>query len=386
MKKIFTLAILFICAISSWAYDVKIDGIYYNLNKNTKSATVTYGDVIGYYEEDIVIPETITSDGNDYTIVALGDSAFWYCRKMTSLTMPNTVKTIAADCLAGCEMLSKCVMSNSIETVCERAFAADTQIKSLDLPETLKTVKENAFFRIGLTSLVLPNSLETIEKYGFSQMESVKEIKIGDGLKYLGSSAFSDCKLLESIEIPACVDSIRMYTFEGCENMKEVKFNEGLKFIDERAFALTSLNNVVLPNSLDRIEFGAFRYISTLKNITFGEGIKNVGEWLFYGGWLPNSYNTLETITILAPEVPETATELFKGCDVSNCTLYVPEGSVEAYKAASPWNQVGTILPIGSAGINNTLLNGNGRVVYNINNHISIINVDGKNIKVIDNK
>ena len=43
MKRISTLLIIAtMFAISSLAYDVQIDGIYYNLNNETKTAEVTY--------------------------------------------------------------------------------------------------------------------------------------------------------------------------------------------------------------------------------------------------------------------------------------------------------------------------------------------------------
>ena len=44
---------------------------------------------------------------------------------------------------------------------------------------------------------------------------------------------------------------------------------------------------------------------------------------------------------------------MFEGVDKSTCILYVPEGSVDAYKAAPVWKEFKNILPIKtSTGIN----------------------------------
>ena len=83
MKRQLLLTILLI-SLSANAYDVYIDGIYYNLNKDAKTAEVTYdenntyyqGGDNNYYQGEVIIPETVTSDGVDYSVTSIGDVAF----------------------------------------------------------------------------------------------------------------------------------------------------------------------------------------------------------------------------------------------------------------------------------------------------------------------
>lgn len=61
--------------LTSLAYDVEIDGFYYNLDDGTQSATVTYGE--NMYTGDVSIPSTINVSGTDYTVTSIGGEAFF---------------------------------------------------------------------------------------------------------------------------------------------------------------------------------------------------------------------------------------------------------------------------------------------------------------------
>ena len=104
MKKRFTaclttliLSVFF--SISALAYDVEVDGIYYDISGTT--ATVTRG---GYYPYSgmIVIPESITFENSKYSVTSIGDSAFVGCSGLTSVTIPNSVTSIGNDAFRYC--------------------------------------------------------------------------------------------------------------------------------------------------------------------------------------------------------------------------------------------------------------------------------------------
>lgn len=81
----------------NFAQYIKIDGIYYLLFNNGE-ATVTRNDYGNYfahaYEGDVVIPPTVNYNGSTYTVTAIGDDAFGYSGQLTSVAIPNTVKSI----------------------------------------------------------------------------------------------------------------------------------------------------------------------------------------------------------------------------------------------------------------------------------------------------
>ena len=62
------------------AYDVEVDGIYYNIDEKNKTAEVTYRAwPEGSYSGVIVIPSSITVNESDYDVTSIGFCAFWYC-------------------------------------------------------------------------------------------------------------------------------------------------------------------------------------------------------------------------------------------------------------------------------------------------------------------
>lgn len=81
------------------AHDFEVDGIYYKKNSDNTTVTVTYrgSSAIAYsneYKGDVNIPETVTYGGMTYSVIKIGTYAFDNCDELTSVTIPNSVKTI----------------------------------------------------------------------------------------------------------------------------------------------------------------------------------------------------------------------------------------------------------------------------------------------------
>ena len=90
MKKLFLFFSLLLGVLSAWAYDVEVNGIYYNLDKENKTASVTYRN--GFkYKGAVVIPEAVSVDGTAYSVTILGEDCFSGCSGLTSITIPNSV-------------------------------------------------------------------------------------------------------------------------------------------------------------------------------------------------------------------------------------------------------------------------------------------------------
>ena len=98
MKRIFLLFSLLLGVLSAWAYDVELDGIFYNLDKENKTASVASYS----YKGAVEIPETISVDGKAYTVTNLGDMCFYGCSGLTSITIPHSVTSLGEWCFMPC--------------------------------------------------------------------------------------------------------------------------------------------------------------------------------------------------------------------------------------------------------------------------------------------
>jgi hypothetical protein len=174
MKKLFLLFILAFLPLLASADAVKIDGIYYDLNTETKEAKVTKNP--NYYSGEVSIPDKVTYESVDYSVTSIGGSAFYKCRGLTSVTIPNSVTSIGNYAFAGCS----------------------------------------------LTSVTIPNGVTSIGRCAFVGCSSLTSVTIPNGVTSIGDYAFQDCNMLTTITIPHSVTTIGEGAFDGCDNIKLV--------------------------------------------------------------------------------------------------------------------------------------------------------------------
>ena len=143
MKRIFLLFFLLLGVLSAWAYEVEVDGIYYNLDKKNKTASVTSGEA--KYKRTVVIPESIGVNGTTYSVTSLGNYCF--CASgLTSITIPNSVTSLGYECFSECSGLTSIMIPNSVTSLGGWCFSECS----------------------GLTSITIPNSVTSLGDYCFS--------------------------------------------------------------------------------------------------------------------------------------------------------------------------------------------------------------------------
>ena len=121
MKKKILLALMLSMAASSFAVNRQIDGLWYDLMLETKEATVImYKD--NKYKGEIVIPETLEVEGTTYSVRGIGNSTFYNCSSLTSITIPNSVSSIGYSAFTGCSGLTS-VHIRDVEAWCKIAFS-----------------------------------------------------------------------------------------------------------------------------------------------------------------------------------------------------------------------------------------------------------------------
>ena len=118
-----TLLLSVFFAVSASAYDVEVDGIYYNLNKMGKTAEVTYREEgKASYSGSIEIPSSVVIKEVEYKISSIGNSAFDFCFNLSSITIPNSVTSIGARAFSDCRCLKSITIPNSVTSIGGGAF------------------------------------------------------------------------------------------------------------------------------------------------------------------------------------------------------------------------------------------------------------------------
>ena len=104
------------------AVEVEIDGINYDLVAKAKQATII-AKSSGKYSGEIVIPESVEHEGTAYSVTSIGGSAFYDCKGLTSVSIPNSVTSIGDYVFRGCSGLTSVTIGNSVESIGSEAFA-----------------------------------------------------------------------------------------------------------------------------------------------------------------------------------------------------------------------------------------------------------------------
>ena len=147
MKKLFVFLFSLILSVvfstSALAYDVEIDGIYYNLNSEDKTAEVTYeGEK---YRGKVVIPSSITVEGKEYTVTSIGRNAFYHCSGLTSVTIPNSVTSIGNWAFQYCSDLTSVTIPNSVTSIGNWAFQYCSGLTSVTIPNSVTSIENCTF-------------------------------------------------------------------------------------------------------------------------------------------------------------------------------------------------------------------------------------------------
>ena len=129
-------------SISASAYDVEVDGIYYNLAKKNL-AFVTAGDV--KYAGEIVIPESIVVNEENYTVKGIQERAFSDCYSLTSVTIPSSVTSIGVHAFSYCHSLTSVTIPSSVTSIGVKAFENCDDLTSVTIPNSVTSIGSSAF-------------------------------------------------------------------------------------------------------------------------------------------------------------------------------------------------------------------------------------------------
>ena len=190
--------------------------------------TVTGGKatITGYVGSGgAVTMPTVLPDDYGPSVVAIGDGAFHDCASLTSLTIPDGVKSIGAGAFSNCSALTSLTIPDSVTSIGGGAFHHCARLTSLTIPDGVTSIGNYVFaYCSALTSITIPDGVKSIGADAFSNCSALTSLTIGAGVTSIGASAFSTCSALTSITIPDGVTSIGPVAFYGCASLTRATF------------------------------------------------------------------------------------------------------------------------------------------------------------------
>lgn len=352
--KHFTVLLVVLMSITStkaMAYDIAVandDGvtIYYNYINNGTELEVTASDLlyelgqdrtkcyysIGYRGvEKLRIPSEVTYMGKKKKVTAIGDHAFanvesYYTSNMdnntfTDIYLPLSLNKISSTAF----VLYHGNVRNEF-----RLWQYPIKIHIEDLKQwfeidmTRDWLSYELFLNdIAILDLVIPDGITKLEEGLFRNCQSITSVTIGNGVLEMGSRAFQQCLSLKSVTIGNGVSEIKDATFLNCENLLSVTIGNSVRSIGNSAFALCiRISSLTIGQSVERIDARAFD--------------------------LGNKETSIISLIEAPKDIDEAAFNIFFQNSVK---LYVPNGTIEKYKACKGWRNFENIEEIGVTGI-----------------------------------
>ena len=223
-KTIAIIALLLTVSMSAFAQSFFYNNIACTvLSEADKTVEVCEGSL--FFGSELIIPEKVTYSEKEYTVTAIGASAFFYNTSVTSVSIPATVKTIGINAFGFCSNLTSCI------------FEGESQ---------LKQISDYAFNNTGLTTIDIPASVTSIGAYAFGENTALQQVYMDlDDPSGYSSDAFYDCP---NAVIYAPIASYEAYNTKfNNRNKVEVELTEWKTYaenkIEEGLNALNTLSD-----------------------------------------------------------------------------------------------------------------------------------------------
>ena len=322
----------------------------------------------------------------------IGAQAFEYA-EITSITIPASVTDIEYYAFRACNQLTSIKFEDSDEPVnfvtgYERSFgnAPKTVFLGREVVRTGDYTNGRMFNNV--TDLTIGDKVTEVPNYMFDGNSELQNVTIGTGVKYIGEYAFRSCGTSDTVEelkveMGVNVDSLATYAFQNCKKLKTISLPSALKVIEAYAFQSSGLTALSIPASVKRLGYYAFlncnaltsvrieesteplefvtgyyrSFGSAAKEVFMGRNVNRTGDYtnerlfnnlskLTIGSQVteigPNMFNgnsELTAVTVAWKQPIGINANVFNNTTYQTATLFVPGGTIDAYKADVVWSK-----------------------------------------------
>ena len=197
--------------------------IYYSiLNSQERTCGVANNGPSGY-SGDVKIPERVSYNSIEFQVVKIDNDAFYNCRDLTSVEIPETVTSIGRNAFWGCSGLTSITIPSSVTTIGSGAFGGCKSLTTITIPDGVTNINESAFaYCYNLTSITIPDGVTNINESAFRDCNSLTSMTIPDNVIRIENYAFQNCSSLTHVTIGKSVTNMGYQVFNGCTALTEV--------------------------------------------------------------------------------------------------------------------------------------------------------------------
>ena len=226
MKRTFLLLVCILCALipmsAQKVISAKVAGVIYEALSDS-TAKVTGWE---HKSASLSIPSTLKMKGKIRKVVAIAPRAFakddqgsitdivlpkylveigeeaFKGSDVTSILMPNTVKSLGIHAFEDCKKLKEVTLSSSLTLIPMAAFRGCDALQELQVPASVTKIADLAFEASGLKEMELPMGVETVGAGAFYNCQQLEKLAFPNSLKNLGVCCFLYCNKLKSLTLP----------------------------------------------------------------------------------------------------------------------------------------------------------------------------------------
>ena len=278
--------------------------------KGQKAPWMGNVEVTEYNDKGQKLGTTVVENlGEDYLVLAYIAGATteeWDGKKQSFTT---GVTNVGDRAFKDCQYLTCMFLDDGITTIGDHAFYADEYLSAINMPRNLELIDQYAFYGCDTLTFVRAGAcsrLRRIEDHAFYSCTTLAELRLPNGLTYIGPWAFAWDRILgqedttlglpsslqtigtgafafvnhhKNLNIPANVTSIGDYAFMCDYYMNNLTFSPGDKplTIGKAAFAGDNhMKSVDLSNRVAQIDKCAFAGCELLEEVYFGDKIDTI--------------------------------------------------------------------------------------------------------------
>ncbi len=225
------------------------------------------------------------------------DFAFYGCKTLTSVTIPETITAIGGAAFQNCPNLTTVIFNARNCTVAHTILGDNVTpafnneaITRVEFGPEVRNIPNYIFWGCkGITDVTFGPNIETIGQSAFYGCTSLNNIVIPEGVTSIGGRAFANCKSLNTVTFNA-VNCVNMVTMENnipmpaFENnaLSAVNFGNRVEFIPDYAFSnCPNLKTFTIPTSVRHIGYKAFFGCKSLQSVTIPKGVTSIGGLAF---------------------------------------------------------------------------------------------------------